>query len=212
MNTDSLRHRLNKDEINALPQFQYDGPVHLVCTPEELAAALPPLRAAKLLGFDTETRPSFRKGRQNAPALLQLATRNAVYLIRLSILPFDRQLAAILANPTQIKTGVAIRDDMCSLAKLYDFEPAGLTDLGGVARAHKLPCQGLRTIAAQFFGWRISKGSQCSNWERSQLTPQQIAYAATDAWIGRLIFLRMCALGFIPMQPGEPDGELPNDD
>ena len=107
-------------------------------------------------------------------------------------------MVEILANPSQVKAGVGIGDDMRDLARLHAFEPAGLVDLGGVARAHRLSSQGLRTLAANFFGWRISKGSQCSNWSLKELSSRQIVYAATDAWIGRLIFLRMRELGLIP--------------
>ena len=198
MDMDVLRRRLSCEEINAMPLCHYEGPVQVIRSLDDWKHALPDLRAADLLGFDTETRPSFRKGRRNSPALIQLATGSAVYLVQLAFLPFGPHIVEILANPDQVKAGVGIRDDMRDLAKLYDFEPAGLVDLGGVARAHKLPSQGLRTLAANFFGWRISKGSQCSNWSLMELTPRQIAYAATDAWIGRLIFLRMCEMGLIP--------------
>ena len=198
MDMDVLRRRLSCEEINGMPLFHYEGPVQVIRTLEDWKNALPDLRSADLLGFDTETRPSFRKGRRNFPALIQLATANAVYLVQLAFLPFGPHVVEILANPDQVKAGVGIRDDMRDLGRLHDFEPAGLVDLGGVARAHKLPSQGLRTLAANFFGWRISKGSQCSNWSLMELTPRQIAYAATDAWIGRLIFLRMCEMGLIP--------------
>ena len=198
MDMDVLRRRLSCEEINAMPLFHYEGPVQVIRTLEDWKSALPDLRSADLLGFDTETRPSFRKGRRNFPALIQLATANAVYLVQLAFLPFGPHVVEILANPDQVKAGVGIRDDMRDLGRLHDFEPAGLVDLGGVARAHKMPSQGLRTLAANFFGRRISKGSQCSNWSLMELTPRQIAYAATDAWIGRLIFLRMCEMGLIP--------------
>lgn len=198
MDMDVLRRRLSCEEINAMPLCHYEGAVQVIRSLDDWKRALPDLRSADLLGFDTETRPSFRKGRRNSPALIQLATGTAVYLVQLAFLPFGPHIVEILANPDQVKAGVGIRDDMRDLAKVYDFEPAGLVDLGGVARAHKLPSQGLRTLAANFFGWRISKGSQCSNWSLMELTPRQIAYAATDAWIGRLIFLRMCEMGLIP--------------
>ncbi|MBQ9406004.1 MAG: 3'-5' exonuclease domain-containing protein 2 [Desulfovibrio sp.] len=197
MNMDTLRRRLSHDEINALPLYHYEGPVYLVRTPQEWESALPDLRTADLLGFDTETRPSFHKGKRNDPALVQLATEAAVYLVQLVCLPFGPHLASILANPEQIKVGVAIQDDMRELARLYPFEPAGLVDLGAVARANMLSSQGLRTLAANLLGWRISKGSQCSNWGHVELSPKQVVYAATDAWIGRRIFLRMRELGFM---------------
>ena len=198
MDMDVLRRRLSCEELKAMPLCHYEGSVQVIRSLDDWKHALPDLRSADLLGFDTETRPSFRKGRRNSPALIQLATANAVDLVQLAFLPFRPHIVEILANPDQVKAGVGIRDDMRDLAKVYDFEPAGLVDLGGVARAHKLPSQGLRTLAANFFGWRISKGSQCSNWSLMELSPRQIAYAATDAWIGRLIFLRMCEMGLIP--------------
>ena len=198
MDMDALRRRLTSDDINALPLYRYEGPVHVVRTHDDWHAAMADIAATQVLGFDTETRPSFVKGRRNAPALVQLATAKAAYLVQLVCLPFGPHLAQVLANPHQIKAGVGIRDDMRDLARLHPFAPAGLVDLGGVARAAKLSSQGLRTLAANLFGWRISKGSQCSNWGLDVLSPRQIAYAATDAWIGRLIFLRMRDLGLIP--------------
>lgn len=206
MDLDQLRRRLSGEEINAMPLCHYHGPVHVIRVLDDWKRALPDLRAERALGFDTETRPTFRKGKVNAPALIQLATEQAVYLIQLTWLPFGPHLAEILANPDQIKAGVGIHDDMRELAKLHEFEPAGLVDLGGVARAHKLPSQGLRTLTANLFGRRISKGSQCSNWSLLDLSQRQIAYAATDAWIGRQIFLRMRELGLTGQASPLPEG------
>ncbi|MCR5814810.1 MAG: 3'-5' exonuclease domain-containing protein 2 [Desulfovibrio sp.] len=192
----NLRRRLTSDEINALPLFHYDGPVHLIRDLPAWQSALDDLRSAEVLGFDTETRPTFRKGKTNAPSLVQLATGNAVYLVQLSWLPFGPHLAELLGDSSVIKAGVGIRYDMQSLAKLFTFTPAGLVDLGSVARLNKLSSQGLRTLAAAFFGLRISKGSQCSNWSLQELSSRQIVYAATDAWISRLIYLKMKELAF----------------
>ena len=126
---------------------------------------------------------------------MQLATARAVYLVQLSWWPFGPELAGLLADPAVIKAGVAIGDDMRELARLYPFKPAGMVDLGMVARAHQLTTQGLRTLAANLFGQRISKGPQCSNWSVMELSKRQVIYAATDAWIGRAIYLRMRELG-----------------
>ena len=162
---------------------------------EDWEKALPDLAREQVLGFDTETRPSFRKGRLNTPSLVQLATGRAVYLVQLSWWPFGPELAGLLADPGVIKAGVAIGDDMRELGRLYPFTPAGTVDLGMVARAHQLTTQGLRTLAANLFGQRISKGPQCSNWSVPELSKRQVIYAATDAWIGRAIYLRMRELG-----------------
>ena len=115
--------------------------------------------------------------------------------MQLSWWPFGPELAGLLADPAVIKAGVAIGDDMRELARLHPFKPAGMVDLGMVARAHQLTTQGLRTLAANLFGQRISKGPQCSNWSVMELSKRQVIYAATDAWIGRAIYLRMRELG-----------------
>lgn len=105
MNLESLRRRLSSDEINALPLCHYEGPIHLVRSLEDWEKALPDLRQEQVLGFDTETRPSFRKGRVNTPSLVQLATARAVYLVQLSWWPFGPELAGLLADPAVIKAG-----------------------------------------------------------------------------------------------------------
>lgn len=199
---DILRRRLSSDEINAMPLYHYEGEVLLVRTPEELESVMPLLEREPILGFDTETRPSFRKGRVNAPSLVQLATEEAVVLVQLSWMPLDEGLAALLSDPLHVKTGVAIGDDMRELVKLRPFTPAGLADVGAFARAQRLSSQGLRTLAANLFGLRISKGPQCSNWSAKVLSRRQIQYAATDAWISRAIYLRMRTLGLVPGSSG----------
>ena len=207
MDASELSRRPTSEEINAMPLRRYEGPVEVVRTPEAWARAEADMRADGILGFDTETRPTFRKGKLNAPSLIQIATAERVYLVQLGWLPFGEACANLLASPDIIKTGVSIGDDMLALARLHPFTPAGLVDLGQVARAHKLPNQGLRTLAASLFGWRISKGSQCSNWSLMDLSQRQIEYAATDAWIGRLIYLRLRELGLtegISTEPAAP--------
>ncbi|WP_165075283.1 MULTISPECIES: 3'-5' exonuclease [unclassified Desulfovibrio] len=204
MDLTELSRRPTSEEINAMPLRHYEGPVEVVRTPEAWERAEADMRADGILGFDTETRPTFRKGKLNAPSLIQIATAKTVYLVQLGWLPFGEACAKLLASPAIIKTGVSIGDDMLALARIHPFTPAGLVDLGQVARAHRLPNQGLRTLAASLFGWRISKGSQCSNWSLMDLSQRQIEYAATDAWIGRLIYLKLKELGLTDGSPNEP--------
>jgi len=191
------RRKLQSDEINALPMVRYEGEVRLVRSREELADTLDLLAREELLGFDTETRPSFRKGRVNQPSLIQLAAPDRIFLVQLAFVPFGEGLAALLENEKIIKVGVGIEDDMRELGRLHPFERAGVVDLGDVARSLKLPTQGLRNMAANLLGWRISKGSRCSNWSLPDLSPRQIAYAATDAWVGRELYLKMRAVGLL---------------
>ncbi|MBQ9537156.1 MAG: 3'-5' exonuclease domain-containing protein 2 [Desulfovibrionaceae bacterium] len=191
----TLRRRITHDEINTLPIVHYEGAVQLIRNAHDWEQALPDLQSEHVLGFDTETKPTFRKGRVNQPSLVQLATAHAVYLVQLVWMPFGEELASVLADPEIIKAGVGIRFDMQALGKLFPFGAQGTVDLGTVARLNKFSAQGLRTLAAVLFGWRISKGSQCSNWSLQDLSAKQIMYAATDAWVGRLIYLRMRELG-----------------
>ena len=186
----------SKDEVNSMPLFRYEGPVSLVRTREELAAALEHIYEERLLGFDTESKPCFRKGMISPPTLIQIACSDVVYLIQLTWLPFNREMADFLAEPTCVKTGVAIGDDIRMLNKSHPFTAAGLVDLRDVARMRGLSTRGLRTLAANFLQMRISKSAQCSNWGNKELTPQQVTYAATDAWVSRLVYERMSELGF----------------
>ncbi len=192
---DQYRRKISKDEINALPIVRYEGEIKLITEEEALHDALQELKAERVLGFDTETKPSFRKGSINAPSLIQMAAEHTVYLIQLQWVPFNEAMAEVLGAPHIVKAGVSIIDDMRELQKLHSFEPAGLADLGNMARAHKLETQGLRNLAANFFNFRISKGPQCSNWSAQVLSERQIVYAATDAWVGRQVYLRMEELG-----------------
>ncbi|MDE5832259.1 MAG: 3'-5' exonuclease domain-containing protein 2 [Desulfovibrio sp.] len=190
-----LRRKPAPDEINAMPLTRYDGDVRVIRSGEELAEVLPGLNCPGILGFDTETRPSFAKGKKYPPSLIQLASADAVYLIQLEWLPFGKACADLLANPEVVKVGAGIGDDMRALASAYPFVPRNAVDLGEMAALNKFQSRGLRTLAASVFGWRISKGSQCSNWSLRDLAPKQIAYAATDAWISRMLYLRMLELG-----------------
>ncbi|WP_300773057.1 3'-5' exonuclease [uncultured Desulfovibrio sp.] len=201
MNLEELRRRLSSDEINALPLRHYEGPIYLVRNEADWRNALPQLLDERVIGFDTETRPTFRKGRINQPSLVQLATADAVYLVQLGWLPFGDYLADLLADGRYLKVGVGIGDDMRELGKIHPFTPAGHVDLGQMARQNRMCSQGLRSLTAHLFGWRISKGPQCSNWGLPELTQRQILYAATDAWVGRAIFLKMCELGLVRQLP-----------
>lgn len=186
-----LQPSLSKEEINLLPLQAWEGPVVLIQNEESLAAALEELWKEHVLGFDTETRPTFTKGKTCRPALIQLATAETVYLIQLTHIPFCNEIAELLASPRVLKAGVAIHDDMKALARIHPFQADGVADLAAMARARGIQAQGLRTLSANLLGFRISKSAQCSNWENHELTPQQIKYAATDAWVGRELYFHM---------------------
>jgi ribonuclease D len=188
---------ISKDEINRLPMKQYEGPVHLIRTLEEAEQAVAKLKKETLLGFDTETRPTFRVGEYYQPSLLQLATGNEVFLFQIKLTGLTKGLREILASPDIIKTGVSIRDDLSELRKLAGFEPAGFVELATCARQAHIKNLGLRGLAALLLGFRVSKREQTSNWAKNELTESQVRYAATDAWLGREIYLHMDGLGLI---------------
>jgi ribonuclease D len=188
---------ISKDEINRLPMKQYEGPIHLIQTLEEAKHAVAKLKRETLLGFDTETRPTFRVGEYYQPSLLQLATENEVFLFQIKLTGLTQGLCEILSSPDIIKTGVSIRDDLSELKKLTAFEPAGFVELATHAKQAHIKNLGLRGLAALLLGFRVSKREQTSNWAKNELTESQLRYAATDAWLGREIYLHMGGLGLI---------------
>jgi ribonuclease D len=197
MTTPHKNLHITKDEINRLPMKQYEGPVHLIRTLEEAEQAVAKLKKESLLGFDTETRPTFRVGEYYQPSLLQLATGNEVFLFQIKLTGLTTSLREILSSPDIIKTGVSIRDDLSELRKLAGFEPAGFVELATHAKQAHIKNLGLRGLAALLLGFRVSKREQTSNWAKNELTESQIRYAATDAWLGREIYLHMDGLGLI---------------
>jgi ribonuclease D len=187
-----------KEEINAMPLCRYEGPVAVVRTEKQRIQALREMEGETLLGFDTETRPVFKKGkRPGPPSLIQLATASCVYVFQINLLPLCNGLCDLLADKRVIKTGVAVRDDILGLQKTADFPPQGFVDLSDITAAAKMQTHGLRNMAANLLGFRISKSAQCSNWAKEHLTPQQITYAATDAWISRELYLALARIGLL---------------
>ena len=182
---------MNREEINALPIAGWNGPVHVVRTPEELAEAMVRLDSQNLLGFDTETRPAHTKGEHYLPSLLQLAAESEVFLFQLKQLGLAGPLRRILSDPEVSKVGVGLAHDLHELQKMHSFQPAGFVDLGSMARKAGIRNLGLRGLAAVLLGVRITKGAKVSNWARTELSAQQIRYAATDAWVGRFLFLAL---------------------
>ena len=180
--------KLSREDINTFPLRSYDGPIRLVSEPEDVADACARLARERVIGFDTETRPAFRKGQSFLPSLLQLAGADCVYLFQLTQISLCDPLRALLADKTIVKSGVAVRDDIKGLQQHTFFEDAGFVDLSKVSAKHGFLTRGLRNMSANFLGFRIGKGAQRSNWGRASLTRKQQVYAATDAWVSRDLF------------------------
>ena len=183
--------KITKDEINELPLRAYEGPVTVVDSDEKLAKALAALRKEKVLGFDTESRPSFKKG-QNFPAsLIQLGGEREVWLFQIHKFENLDKLWKVLANRHIVKAGVAIADDIKKLQDLNAFKPAGFVEIADLTQSAGILNTGLRSLAGLLLSFRISKRAQVSNWARSKLTEAQIQYAATDAWVSRELYCHM---------------------
>jgi ribonuclease D len=197
---DPLYRTISRDQVNALPIRRYEGEVRLVADREALERAMEDLRSERVAGFDTETRPAFRPGESYPPSLVQVASARAVYLFQLQRMDFSAALAGMLGSEKPVKVGVSVADDLRNLKKIFPFDEKGVIDLGTVAKRCGCRQAGVRTLAALFLGFRIPKGTKTSNWARRELSAQQVAYAATDAWACRELYLAFEKLDLLSAQ------------
>lgn len=174
--------------VRSLPVMTFPGIIRLIDHPAKFEEARKLLHNEKLLGFDTETKPSFKKGRVHPVALLQLSTRDEAFLFRLNKVKLPEFIIDVLEDETITKVGVALKDDLNGLNKLVPFEPAGFIDLQHFVKDFGIEDNGLKKLVANILGFRISKKSQTSNWELDELSSEQLDYAATDAWVCRQIY------------------------
>ena len=180
--------KLSKNEINSLPQIKFDGDVEVLSSNDNVQAAVNYLMNYDLIGFDTETKPTFVKGPLNPPSIIQLACIDKVYIFQLDNESLYKKLFPILSNKNITKCGVSVDRDLIELMYLSPFDPLSFVDLGNIARDNDVPHHGLRGLVAMFLKHRISKGAQISDWSKTVLSPSQITYAATDAWISLKLF------------------------
>jgi len=183
--------------MNQLPIRRYEGPVHVVARHSDLGHAMQDILQEGVVGFDTETRPAFRPGESYPPSLVQFATASAVYLLQVQQEDLLGVMAEVLSSEKIVKVGVSVTDDIRNLKKLFEFDERSVVDLGKVAKRHGLKQTGVRNLAGIFLGARIPKGAKTTNWAVRRLTPQQIAYAATDAWVCRELYLRFKELQMV---------------
>ncbi len=169
--------------IHELPVKKFEGKIFLIDTPGNTDNLKDIIEDIKIFGFDTETRPTFRKGRFNNTALVQLVTSDKAFLFRINLTGIPDILVRIIENKDIIKVGVAIRHDLISLQKLRSFNPSGFIDLQQYVEQFGIRDKGLRKLTANILGLRLVKGQQTSNWESKRLLQTQLEYAATDAWV-----------------------------
>ena len=182
---------ITPEEIEKYRLSWFKGEIALVDNLDSFHETFPKLLGSSILGFDTETRPSFRKGRKNKVSLIQLANENFACLIRINKIGIPHELAELLANPNVVKAGVAVHDDIRFLKSVKKFNPSGFVDLQKLVKDYGIQSSGLKKLSAIVLGFRISKGQQVTNWEAEELTEAQQLYAATDAWVCHQIYRKL---------------------
>jgi len=201
---------LMPEELAILPQARFEGEILVAETPSQALDALKFLTGSQVLGFDTETRPTFKRGVCYSPALVQLAGDNVVVLLRAGSFAAWEALAEIIGDAAVVKAGVAVRDDLTALGRIGPVSPKGFEDVGEWARKFGWPVTGLRNLAAALLGVRVSKKARLTNWEAKTLSPAQVCYAATDAWVSRELYLTMNALKLEAKKKGLPSSSKPD--
>lgn len=177
------QNEISKEEVDALDLIQFEGPIEVIETPEAFEEAVRDISRQALLGFDTETRPSFKKGKLYPTSLIQFATLERAWIIRVSRMGYPGALLKILSDEVPMKIGLGLQDDIRRLRADFQFEPMGFLDLQNYVPAFKIDEKGLKKISGIVLKRRISKSQQVSNWDADVLTEAQLRYAATDAWI-----------------------------
>lgn len=176
--------KITKEEISKLPLRAFDGNIVVITDKEHAIDISNKLLKEKVLGFDTEAKPSFKKGEINNVCMIQLSTGSEAYIFRVHLFDIPKELTNIFESPDIIKVGAAIRDDIKDLQKLKPFTPNAFVEIQDSAKEVGSQNFGLKSMAALFLKFRISKSAKLTNWENKTLTQQQLTYAATDAWVG----------------------------
>ena len=177
-----IERTINKEQIKNLPKACYEGRIIVIQTEEEANKAVDFLKSQSIVGIDSETRPSFKKGQSHKVALLQVAIADCCFLFRLNMIGLTPSLISFLQDPDVLKVGLSLRDDFMMLRKRGSFKENGCIELQEYVRAFGILDKSLQKIYALLFKERISKPQQLTNWEADVLTDSQKMYAANDAW------------------------------
>ena len=194
---------ISPEEISALELASFPGDIVVVDEQgPALDSAIRYLKRQRILGFDTETRPTFTPDQHSTgTALLQLSGPGKAFLFRLKKTGLPRPLAAILANPAIVKVGAATRDDIKGLQKITRFAPKNFVDLQSIVADYGIRDKSVKKMTAIILGVKISKAQQLSNWEAEHLSESQRRYAATDAWVCREMYRKLMESEKHPLTP-----------
>lgn len=187
----SFDKKISKEDLENLAVVGYEGKITLIDEDSQIGEAVERLEKYTVLGFDTETRPAFKKGVHYKTALLQLANNEEVFLFQLQKLKNFATLKKLLNNKKILKVGAAIRDDVRQLNQYFPVKRDSFVELQELAKKFGIEDISLKKMAAITLDFRISKGQQVSNWEADPLADAQIKYAATDAWVSLLIYQKL---------------------
>lgn len=178
-----FQHSITPDEIKDLPVAGFEGRIEIVDSVEALERACDHLMGESVIGFDTETRPSFKAGVSYNVSLIQLSTADVCYLVRLTSVRMERCLMRLLESRRVLKVGVDVQGDIRNLNKMRHFRAGGFVELQKEVEAFGIEDKSLKKMAAIILGVSVSKAQRLSNWEAKEYTSAQMRYAATDAWI-----------------------------
>lgn len=177
-----LHIKTDKNLIHELPRFVFEGRIIVIQSEEETVRAVKALRCSPILGIDTETRPTFRRGETHKVSLLQIADEHICFLFRLNEIGFPQPLVDLLADKEVLKVGLSLHDDFMMLRKRDEqFNPQNYIDLQDFVKEMGIEDMSLQKLYANVFCKRISKAARLSNWEADVLSESQKLYAATDA-------------------------------
>lgn len=182
---------IDRDTLNSLPRIQFTGQLVVAKSENDLVRWLPILCEEQVIGFDTESKPSFKKGKVNGISILQLANSKLAIIVKVKEIGIPDVLKEFLENAQIVKVGAAIHDDLKGLIKIRRFNPAGFIDLQRIVPSYGIEELSVRKLSAVVLGFTVSKRQQLSNWEANELTEAQKLYAATDAWVCREIYLKL---------------------
>ena len=191
---------IDKQSLAKLPCAEFPCEAIVVDRTEDVDSAIDYLEKSAIIGFDTETKPSFRKGVTHNVSLIQLSTHDRCYLFRINMTGMHPRLTALLENPHRLKVGLSLHDDFHNLRKLADIQPEGFIDLQKFVKDFHIADNSLTRIHAILFDERISKGQRLTNWEAAELTPTQVTYAALDAYSCIRIYDYLMGGAFVPKE------------
>lgn len=189
---------ITKEQLNTLPLRHYEGQIVLAYDELTINHAMGEIGRYDMVGFDTESKPTFKKGQQRHLGLIQIATDKKVFLIRTHEVGMPDSVQRFLEDSNVQKVGIGLSDDLQLLSKLRPTQFEGFIDLNNLMPELGAESIGARNLAAMILEFRISKSAQTSNWEAKVLTPKQMTYAATDAWICLEIYRKLQAWGYVP--------------